>query len=76
LAHFQFPDGIVNTFAGTGTRSSVNGACATATFDMPMDIKIDEKDGSFLVAEYTGQKIRRISPQGLLCYHIDMDMYM
>jgi hypothetical protein len=54
----------VSTFAGTGKAASDDGGCASATFNGPFDIKIDSKDGSFLVADLNGGKIRKISPQG------------
>jgi hypothetical protein len=55
----------VSTLAGTGEAGSIDGACVAVTFNFPSDIKIDPKDGSLLVSNYSGNNIRKISPQGL-----------
>ena len=58
------PAGVVTTFAGTGAAGSANGAAATATFNVPVNLSIDA-DGFLYVTETGGSKlIRKISPSG------------
>lgn len=52
-------DGVVSKIAGTGTRSSVNGAISVATFNNPYKTAVD-KDGNIYVAENGSHLIRKI----------------
>lgn len=64
----------MSTFAGDGTPGYADGAGTTARFNNPADIKF-EADGSLLVADYSNNKIRRISPSGTpFHYHNNMMM--
>jgi sugar lactone lactonase YvrE len=56
------PQGLVSTFAGTGTSGSNDGPGATATFSNPQDIAVDSA-GNVFVAEIFS-RIRKISPDG------------
>ncbi len=56
--------GVVTTFAGTGTASSVDNTTSTlATFNSPYAIAVDSVDNLF-VAESKGNKIRKITNTG------------
>ncbi len=57
----------INTFAGNGTAASTgNGGYATAaSFNNPGGVYYDAH-GNFYVVEYTGQKIRKIDPTGIV----------
>ncbi len=59
------PNGIVSTLAGTSTnrRSSVNGASATAGFNVPIGIAIDA-NGNIIIADADNHLIRNISLDG------------
>jgi len=53
------PAGVVTTFAGTGTASSLDGAALSATFNEPTGIAISST-GVLYVSENTGKVIRKI----------------
>lgn len=57
--------GTVSTFAGTGTAGSADGPGLNATFNGPIGIAID-KSGNIYVADYGNNKIRLISPAGVV----------
>jgi sugar lactone lactonase YvrE len=57
------PDGVVSTFAGTGTYGFTNGPGASATFNEPMGLAID-LTGNLYVADLYNQVIRKITPDG------------
>ena len=61
------PDGIISTFAGTGTiaGSSADGVPATAAYVRPSGIAVDG-DGNLYVAEKDVNLVRRVSPDGLI----------
>ena len=55
--------GVVSTFAGTGTASSIDGAIATATFNVPRSLAFDT-DGTLFILEGPGfgdAKIRKVN---------------
>jgi sugar lactone lactonase YvrE len=54
------PNGVVTTFAGGSTSSSVDGSLITAGFSGPTGIAFDAQ-GKMYVADYIGNKIRVIS---------------
>jgi sugar lactone lactonase YvrE len=57
--------GILSTFVGTGAGGSTNGAGTVATFDSANGVIRDEL-GNFYVAEHAGNRIRKVSPAGLV----------
>ncbi len=59
------PTGVVSTFAGSGTYSSVDGTGTSASFNRPYGICLDPS-GNLYVAERSGNKIRKITPTGVV----------
>jgi RHS repeat-associated protein len=61
------PDGTITTVAGSGEAGSAGdgGPAVAAQIDEPVDVAL-YPDGSFLVAEYGGHRIRRVSPDGVI----------
>lgn len=59
------PGGNVTTFAGTGVRGQQDGPAATATFSGPSGITIDAA-GNLYVVDYGDEKIRKITPAGMV----------
>lgn len=62
----QIQSGAVTTLAGGGATVGQDGLGATANFGQPTGIAVDSYDGSLIVADFTLNKIRRISPTGLV----------
>jgi sugar lactone lactonase YvrE len=56
---------VVTTIAGNGTATSVDGTGTNATFNEPLGIAIDGV-GNLYVSEGAGQKIRKITPDGVV----------
>jgi len=59
------PAGVVTTLAGSGTASSVDGTGTAATFNAPDGLAVDPS-GNVYVSEATGNKIRMITPAGVV----------
>lgn len=59
------PSGVVSTFAGSGSAGSADGIGALSSFDFNKGISIDANNNLY-VAEYNSNKIRKISPSGLV----------
>lgn len=57
--------GLVSTYAGDGVEDSDDGPAATASFRRPEGLALDTA-GNLYVAEFWGQKIRKISPAGIV----------
>ena len=57
------PGGVVTTAAGTGAKSSIDGAIDVATFDSPIATATDAS-GNIYVAELSGNRIRKVTPTG------------
>ncbi|OYU82744.1 MAG: hypothetical protein CFE24_14335, partial [Flavobacterium sp. BFFFF2] len=57
--------GVVSTFAGSGTYASTDGTGAAATFKAPNGIAVD-RSGNVYVADTYGNKIRKITPAGVV----------
>jgi len=59
------PAGVVTTFAGSGATGSANGTGTAASFNWPFAIAINAT-GTLYVADYNGQKIRKITSAGVV----------
>ncbi|RZJ26989.1 MAG: hypothetical protein EOO48_12555, partial [Flavobacterium sp.] len=59
------PDGIVTTFAGSGSIGPVDGQGAEASFYYPAGMAIDNADNLY-IADYGNNKIRKITAAGLV----------
>jgi len=59
------PQGQVTTFAGSKTRGSTDGQAEAASFFHPAGLAIDKK-GNIYVADTGNNKIRKITPEGLV----------
>lgn len=59
------PNGVVTTFAGSGTKESRDGTGILASFDTPVGIAIDH-NGNLFVTENEAHKIKRIDPDGVV----------
>jgi sugar lactone lactonase YvrE len=58
-------NGEVSTIAGDGYAGHKDGAGETAEFKQPLDVALDVK-GNIYVADNTGQRIRKITPDGIV----------
>ena len=58
-------EGVVTTFAGSITSGNDNGTGAAAQFKGPIDLDMDS-EGNLYVLEYTGNRIRKISSEGVV----------
>lgn len=58
-------NGIVSTFAGTGTAGFQDGAASEAKFFYPAGMAIDADDNLY-IADYSNHKIRVITPAGVV----------
>jgi sugar lactone lactonase YvrE len=59
------PDGLVTSIAGSGNRGSSDGIGSSASFSKPFGICLDPQ-GNLFVADVNNDKIRKISPQGVV----------
>ena len=59
------PNGIVTTYAGTGSPGYSDGQSTSAAFDTPSGIATD-KEGNVFVADTGNGAIRKITPQGIV----------
>jgi len=59
------PDGVVTTFAGSGTAGSADGAGASAQFNGPSGIAFDAS-GNVYVSQLGNPAIRKITPAGVV----------
>ena len=59
------PAGVVTTFAGGGTSGSADGTGTAASFSGPTGLSFDS-DGNLFVLEWSGHKIRKITPAGVV----------
>ncbi len=60
------PAGVVTTLAGSGTAGSVDGPGTVARFDLPSGVAVDPTTGNVFVADTENQKIREITPAGVV----------
>jgi serine/threonine-protein kinase len=59
------PGGVVTTFAGSGAEGSADGVGTAASFNLPAGVAVDGS-GNVYVAEISGNKIRKITPGGIV----------
>ncbi len=59
------PEGLVTTFAGSGTIGATDGQGINAKFYYPAGIAVDANN-NLMVADYGNNKIRKITPDGLV----------
>lgn len=60
--------GVVTTVAGDGTSGYVDGHGSVAKFNYPWSLAANHSDGSILVADSGNQRIRKISPSGIILF--------
>jgi serine/threonine protein kinase, bacterial len=59
------PGGVVSTLAGSGTAGAADGTGAAASFNSPTGVAADGA-GNVYVADYGNNKIRKVSPAGVV----------
>ncbi len=59
------PAGVVTTLAGSGAQAETDGIGTSAAFNRPIGIAVDP-NGNVYVADYAGNKIRKITPTGVV----------
>ena len=59
------PTGVISTFAGSATQAVIDGTGTNASFTYPYVIALSS-EGIIYVSEYTGQRIRKITPAGVV----------
>ncbi|MFN4252114.1 NHL repeat-containing protein, partial [Deinococcus sp.] len=61
------PDGIITTFAGTGTLGSTGdgGPATAATMRSPAGLAVDS-DNNLYIAESGGHRVRKVAPDGII----------
>lgn len=70
MRKFILMTGSVTKYAGTGAAGAVDGNRLGALFKNPLGIAINQDDGNIYVSDYGNHKIRKISPEGLICYAV------
>lgn len=61
----KISNGVVSTFAGSGSAGSTDGTGTGATFNHPFSVGVDAA-GNVYVTDRSGQKIRKITPGGVV----------
>jgi len=59
------PEGVVSTFAGSGTAGFADGTGRAARFNKPTEVAVDSF-GNIYVADMYNHRIRKISPEGVV----------
>jgi sugar lactone lactonase YvrE len=59
------PTGVITVLAGNGTRGSADGMGSAASFNVPEELALDVA-GNVYVADFSNNKIRKISPEGMV----------
>ena len=60
----KISNGFVSTLAGSGVAGSVDGLGTNATFHNPWGIARNPVDGSFIVTDHEGHRVRRLEADG------------
>ncbi len=58
-------DGVVTTFAGSGTAASDDGSGTNASFNSPQGITVDDQ-GNFYIAEASSRRVRKVTPSAVV----------
>lgn len=59
------PNGVISIFAGSGVPGSADGTGTSASFNYPQGLIVDTQ-GNLFVADYQNNKIRKITPSGIV----------
>jgi streptogramin lyase len=59
------PSGVASTLAGSGSQGSTDGTGTSASFNYPSGVAVDA-NGNVYVADWHNQKIRKITPSGVV----------
>jgi DNA-binding beta-propeller fold protein YncE len=66
IRYIEVATGVVGTLAGTGAANYVDGIGTIAKFNSPRGIDVDTTTGNIFVADYSNNRIRQITPAGVV----------
>ncbi len=58
-------NGLVKTFAGSGSKGYLDGAASQARFNRPLDVGLDAA-GNVYVMDYYNDRVRKVTPKGIV----------
>lgn len=58
--------GVTTVYAGTGANGYLDGPAKTAQFNYPFGVAVDDNTGNIYVADFLNNKIRKITPAGIV----------